>query len=311
MATIVSTELKVYTGTTTSGTQVGSTITKQGSPASVNLNSTELGVALSAGTQYCVVARCSNDESYTTDWTNPYAFKTLIFTEILTLTGGNGHLSPELGFTYDTNDPNISVTDCGVYVSTSPTGTNPTQISAGDEQTAEQGWVITTLTENTTYYVIPYVVDQDNREYRGEWAEAEQASTGYNVPTVTITNVATTYNSITGNVAVSTNDTVSAVYATIVPTGGGTAHTINLTATTGTQTWSITDGDTDRDGNTITINSSTEYRITIYATNTHGGTGSAQATATTAAQSTATISITSISSITPTSAVANLSYSTT
>ena len=311
MATIVSTELKVYTGTTTSGTQVGSTITKQGSPATVNLNSTELGVALSAGTQYCVVARCQNDESFVTDWTNPYAFKTLIYAEILTLNGGNGHLNPELQFTYDTNNQDIYITECGVYVSTSPTGTSATRIAAPSQEDAEQGWTISTLQENTTYYVVPFVVDQDNREYMGDWADAESASTGYNVPTLTISNVATTYNSISGNVAVATNDTVSAVYATIVPTGGGTSHTINLTAATGTQTWTITDGDTDRDGNTITINSSTEYRITIYATNTHGGTGSAQATATTAAQSTATIAITSITGITPTSAVANLSYSTT
>lgn len=312
MATITQTELKVYLGTSASGTQVGSTITKQGSPSTIDLNSTELGVALSPGTQYCAVARCTNSDSYTTDWTTPpQNFKTLIYAEILTLTGGSGHLIPELQFTYDTNNQEIYITSCGVYVSTSPTGTNETKITAPSQQDAEQGWTINTLSENTVYYVVPFVVDQDNREYRGAWADAESASTGYNVPTVTISNVATTYNSITGNVAVATNGTISAVYLTIVPTGGGTANTINLTAATGTQTWSITNGDLDRDGNTITIGQSTEYRITIYAQNSDGGTGSGQATATTQAQSTATITLGPITDITPVSAIAHLSYSTT
>lgn len=312
MATIISTDIKVYEGTTTSGTQVGSTITKQGSPSTVNLNSTELGVALDPGEQYCVVARCSNDESYTTDWTQPYAFKTLIFAEIVTLTGGNASISPELSFTY--NGQVLTNSECGVYVSTSPTGTNATKITAQDEEEAEHGWTITSgLSENTTYYVIPYVIDDLGREYKGDWAEAEQISTGYANPTVTISNVATTYNSISGNFSVATNTTLSSVYIDLWETGGQTHYRINKSNVTGTQTFTITNGDTDDSPTpqTIVINPSTEYRITVYATNTGGGTGSAMATATTAAQSTATISITSITGITPTSAVANLSYSTT
>ena len=310
MATIISTEIKVYEGTTTAGQQVGSTITDStsGGPSSVNLNYSTLGAYLDPGEQYCVVARCTNNESYTSDWTSPYPFKTLILAELVTVTGGNGTLSPEMSFTY--NNQVLSVTECGVYVSTSASGTSATKKTASDEQEAEQGWTITGLTEATTYYVIPYVIDDLGREYRGDWADAETASTGYAPPTVTISNTATTYNSVSGNLNVTTNDTLSSVYIDLWATGGGTHYKINKSAVTGVQNFTITNGDTDNSSTpqTIVINQSTEYRITVYATNTSGGVGNAQATVTTAAQSTATISITGITNITPDSAVVGLSY---
>ena len=305
MATIISTEIQVFSGTTAT-TQIGTTITEQGSPSTVNMSYATLGVNLSAGEQYCCRARCTNDESYTTDWTAPYAFKTLIFTEILTLTGGNGTLAPELTFTY--NNQVLTNTECGVYVSTNSSGSNATKIPASDEQEAGQGWVITGLSEHTTYYVIPYVIDDLGREYKGDWANAETANTGYLVPTVTLSNMSSTYNSISGNVTISTNDTLSSVYLTIRPAGGGTSHTVNLTSATGVQNFTITDGDTDASSGTITISPSTAYIITVYAVNTSGGTGNGTANITTAQQSTATIAITSITGITPTSAVVNLSY---
>ena len=308
MATIISTEIKVYEGTTTAGQQVGNTITDStsGGPSSVNLNYSTLGAYMNAGEQYCVVARCTNDESYTSDWTSPYPFKTLILAELDTLTGGVGMLNPEMSFTY--NNQILSVTDCGVYVSTSASGSNAQKISASDEQEAGQGWQITGLNENTTYYVIPFVVDDLGREYKDEWSNAETANTGYLVPNVTVTNLVTTYNSIGGNLNVATNDTLSSVWIDIAATGGGSHYRINKTATTGTQTFSITDGDLDYQGNPISIASSTEYRIVVYATNTSGGTGNGQGIATTQAQSQATISITGITNITPVSARVLLSY---
>ena len=308
MATIIRTTLQVYEGTTTSGQQVGSDIVDltSGGPATVNLDSTTLGIALEAGEQYCVRAKCLNDEQYETAWTAPYPFKTLIYAEIRTLTGGNGVLSPELDFTY--NSQVVTNVECGVYVSTNVSGTNAQRIAASGEQEAGQGWVITGLNENTTYYVVPFAVDDLGREYKGSWASAESANTGYNVPVVTISNTTTTYNSVSGSFNVPTNDTLSSVYIDIWPTGGGSHYRVNKSAVTGLQTFTITNGDLDYQGNPIVINSSTEYRITVYATNTSGGVGSAQATVTTQAQSTATIAITSVDNIEPFSATVNLSY---
>lgn len=308
MATITQTTLQVFAGTTASGTQVGNNVVVQGSPATVTLDSTALGVALSAGEQYCVRAKCINDEQYETDYTAVYPFKTLIYAEITNITGGSGTIAPELTFTY--NNQVLTNSECGVYVSTNASGSNSQKIAASDEQEAGQGWTITGLAENTTYYVIPYVVDDLGREYKGAWAEAETANTGYNAPTVTISNTATTYNSVSGNLSVTTNDTLSSVYIDLWATGGGTHYHINKTATTGNQNFTITNGDTDNSSTpqTIVINPNTEYRITVYASNTHGGTGNAQATVTTASQATETIAITSITGITPFAATVNLSY---
>ena len=186
MATITQITLQVFSGTTASGTQVGSNIVVQGSPSTVTLDNTTLGAYLTAGEQYCVRAKCINDEQYETPYTNVYPFKTLIYAEIITLDGGNGKLYPELSFTY--NNQVLTVQECGVYVSTNASGTNSQKIAANDQQEAEQGWEITGLTENTTYYAIPYVIDGDGREYKGEWANAETASTG-STETIAITSV--------------------------------------------------------------------------------------------------------------------------
>ena len=303
--TITSTDVKVHAGTTASGSQVGSTITTQGSPSSVTLDSTTLGVALQAGHQYCVVARCTNSEGYTSPWTTAYTFKTLIYAEIIQLGGGVGSISPEMSFSYDHNA--ISIQSCGVYLSKNQSGASAVRYST-DEQGASQGWVISGLDENTTYYAVPFVIDNLNREYIGDWAQAESANTGYAAPTIVINNVATTYNSISGNVNVSTNDTVSSVTLRIIPTGGGNYQYKSLTATTGLQTWSVTDGDLDNSNNPITINPSTEYTVSIEAINTHGGSSRTDITATTQQQTTSTISITGITNVTPYSAVATLSY---
>lgn len=306
MATITQTQIEVYLGASGAGAKVGNTITKQGSPANVNLNSTELGVALNAGTQYSVKARCTNSDSVTSDWTAFYNFKTLIFAEILTISGGNASISPELQFTYNSND--ISIDSCGIYISTNSSGANAVKKTASDDQEAEQGWTITGLTENTTYYCVPWVRDNLNREYVGDWSEAETVNTGYGNPTVVISNVATTTDTISGNVTITTNDTLASAYIDLWPTGGQTHYRINLSNTTGLQTFSISNGDTDAQGNTISIQPSTEYRITVYAQNTSGGIGSDMATCTTAQAVPSTIAITGVDSITPTSAVVNLSY---
>lgn len=306
MATIVSTEIEVYVGASGAGGKVGNTITKQGSPATVNLNSTELGVALNPGKQYSVKARCTNSDNVTSDWTAFYNFKTLILAELVTVTGGNASISPEGTLTYTAAD--IGVDSCGVYISTNASGANATKYTASGEQEFGQGWTITGLTENTTYYVVPWVRDNLNREYVGDWSEAETVNTGYGNPTVVISNVATTTDTISGNVTITTNDTLASAYIDLWPTGGQTHYHINLSNTTGLQTFSISNGDTDRDGNTISIQPSTEYRITVYATNTSGGVGSDIATCTTAQAVPSTLAITGVDSITPSSAVVNLSY---
>lgn len=305
MATITYTRAKVYSDTTGT-TQVGQTIEVNGSPDKIDINKANLGVDLNPGSQYSVSVQCSNDEGYTTDWTSPYPFKTLILAELVSFTGGENSVKAKVICTY--TEGVLSINDAGVYLSTNASGAGAVKYSGTDAVNAGESWGITDLNENTTYYAVPYVVDDLGREYIGDWANASSVNTGYAAPAVTISNVATTYNNISGNVLVTTNDTLASVKLSIKPTGGGEYHYKTLSATTGTQAWSITDGDLDDSSDPIKINPSTEYRIQIEAINSHGGTGTAQATATTAAQATETIAITGVTAITPISATVNLSY---
>lgn len=312
MAEIISTELKVYAGTTSSGTQVGNTITDltSGGPQYINIDYAHLGAYLSPGEQYCAVVRCTNDEQYTTSWVPdpPYPFKTHILPEIVTVTPACGGLSVDMSYTY--NPQVITNRECGVYISVNASGANAQRIATTDEQETTQDWQLTGLLENQPYFLIPFVVD-DIGEWKPEWSEAEQCTTKYNAPTIGFpSEPTTTYNSITVSYSVSTNDTLSSVYVTLQPTGGGAAYRINRTAATGNQTFTITNGVTDDSSTpqTIVISPSTEYRITVYATNTSGCSGNNQRTVTTASQATETITITSISNIEPTSATVNLSY---
>ena len=313
MATIVSTELKVYAGTTASGSQIGNTITDltSGGPTHINIDYAHLGAYLSPGEQYCAVVRCTNDEAYTTSWVPdpPYPFKTHILPEIVTVSNGCGRLYVDMSYTY--NPQVITNRECGVYVSTNASGANAQRIATNNEQETTQSWELTGLLEHQDYYLIPFVVD-DIGEWAPQWSEAEgPINTLYKAPTFTFpSEPTTTYNSISVSFNVSTNDTLSSVYVTLQPTGGGAAYRINRTATTGNHSFTITNGQTD-DSNpsqTIVINPSTEYRIRFYAVNTSGCTGNDQKTVTTSSQATETITITSISNIEPTSARANLSY---
>lgn len=320
MATITSTELEVYTGTTSSGgSLVGTKITRQGSPDSICMNSdpTSLGVDLAPGTQYCCRARCSNSDQYTTDWTADHTFRTLILAELDSVTVGCESVNVVGDLTYDHQDPNIGVTQCGLYVSTAAGGTNPTKITIPEQSFDDaQGYDITTLNEHTTYYAVPFVLDQDNREYVGEWVNAETFTTKYNAPVITISNVATTYNSITGNINIASSDsTVTNVHLTIVASGGGTAWELDLTNAKGTQTFSIVNGDTADSStpagqNTIVINPSTTYNIRVYATNgeTGGCTGNYLVTATTTQQEQSEIDIINFTNVGTTSACASMWY---
>lgn len=313
MPTIVQTTLQLYRGTSASGTKVGNDIvdTTAGGPPTITLDYSTLGAYLNAGDQYFTRVKALNDEGYETDWNDPNAqrtFKTLILAEIVTIGSGNGVISPVLSFTY--NNQVLSVQDCGVYISTNAGGTNAQKISAGDVQTAGQGWDITGLAEGQTYHVIPYVVDNegDGREYKPEWTDAETANTGYKNPVVTLRaeDITTTYNKISGPFGVTSNDTLSSIYMTL-QASGGTLYRFDKTASAGTQFFTITDGERDSNNAIVSITPNTTYTINVYATNTSGGTGSAQASVTTKPQGTSTITITGVTA-TPTSATVTLSY---
>lgn len=337
---ITTTELEVYSGNAV-GTLVGTKITKSGSPSSINLNSTELGVALQPGHQYCCRARVYNTDLVWSDWTtinSASTFITLILAEFYNeaggevFTGGCGTLSPAIRCTKDVSV--IQTSDVGVYLSTSADGSNAIKVSAGTsdpEHAAGQGWQISAiggnlLAENTIYYAVPYVVDSLGREYVGDWSnDAESANSGYRPPVISMSNKVTTVNSLSASLNVTTNGTLNSIIVYVKSASEQSYHPFTLTAQTGLQNFTIADGDTDDNGNTISIAESTEYHVYVNAWNRRAAEGGGyendcpsryplnnatpnyEAFITQAAVA-GYVRIDSISNITPTSAVANLSY---
>lgn len=336
---ITTTELEVYSGNAV-GTLVGTKITKSGSPSSINLNSTELGVALQPGHQYCARARVYNTDLVWSDWTtinSASTFITLILAEFYSaggsaFEGSCGKLSPAIRCTKDVSV--IQTSDVGVYLSTSADGSNAIKVSAGTsdpEQAAGQGWEISAiggnlLAENTIYYAVPYVVDSLGREYVGDWSnDAESANSGYRPPVISMSNKVTTVNSLSASLNVTTNGTLNSIIVYVKSTSEQHYHPFTLPTQTGLQNFTIADGDTDDNGNTISIAESTEYHVYVNAWNrraTAGGgyendcpsryplanaTPNYEAFITQAAVA-GYVRIDSISNITPNSAVCNLSY---
>jgi len=333
---ITKTELEVYSGNAV-GTLVGTKITKSGSPSSININSTELGVALQPGHQYCCRARVYNTDLVWSDWTtinSASTFITLILAELINeggsvFGGGCGTLTAYVECTYDNNV--IHPSEVGVYLSTSASGTNAIKCAAPDVSDADQGWDITAIggnpvAENTTYYAIPYVVDSQGREYRGDWTnDAESANSGYRPPVITMSNKVTTVNSLSASLNVTSSTTINQITVYVRAAGQSTYQPFTLTAQTGLQNFTIANGDLDDNGNQITIAESTEYQLYVVAWNRRAAQGGGyendcpsryplsnatpnyEAFITQAAVA-GYVRIDSISAITPISAVCNLSY---
>lgn len=301
--TIVRSDVKIFSDSAMT-TQVGNTITTNSDATAIIADYTSLGVNLAPGTNYWASARCTNSESYTSPWTSAFNFKTLILVQSVGQpSAGATVIGMDCRATYGSA---VSPSELGYYISESANGANATRVVARDEQQWEQ-FDITGLTEHTLYYIIPFVVDNLNREYHPDWSAADDVMTSYSRATITFAGIQTTHNSISPTVSITSTTSITAGFVTI-QAQGGTQYKLNLTNNTGSQTVTFTDGATDANGNTIAILPSTTYTVVASVTNS-GGTNTANTTATTAATPTSEISISSITNITPTSATVNLSFS--
>lgn len=311
--TIISSELEIYSGAGSSiGQKVGNSIITQGDSTSINVNYSTLGVNLSAGSQYSARARCTNSDEFTSDWSAYYSFKTLANA----LFADKSATSNSITFCGEIQTTSaVQVVECGFYYSTSETGVNATKVASTDIQgygqpgvtatNGEKGYVVQ---EHTTYYMIPYCIDSDGREFKDDWANAEEIETPYSKASIT-NDITTTYNSVTGDYTYSSTTSVTEVSATLQAVGGGDIYVIELDPNMTSNTFTFTDGDEDSEGNTIVINPNTEYRVVVNVVNL-GGRASNTQTATTQQQQTSSITITSVTNITPRSAVVNLSFGT-
>ena len=345
--TIVSTELEVYKGLNPTGTAAFQT-TQQGSPASILVGNAQMGGtnALLPGNQYCARARCTNSESYTTDWCTPRTFKTLpsiAFPETggsvdLNIVQVNGVWTLMLGDFTEEDDGTHDGTGAGticwdanvmsiarVFVSIADTGSqNPGGESLHvttfytDLQGIGQGYAITetTMTShgaqfnfegNHTYYVWLGVTDDIQDASRTYWTPAQTVSTAVAQPVIAITNPTHTFDSVGATVNVTTTETITSIVATLTPTGGGATYTKTL-STSSPQTVVFQNGQTDSQGTTMQIDPNTTYRLTIEVVTPQHASTTASTTITTDPQAVSTLAITSVTNVTPSAATVNLTY---
>jgi len=127
-----------------------------------------------------------------------------------------------------------------------------------DVQSPQGGVDITGLSENTTYYVAPFVIDEFGRKYVN-MSLIRQVAVPYNVPSIIWTGIATVgSDSFTQNINVASTAAVTNVTVSYQEQGG-TAQTFNLQAQTGTQTVSLSG-----------LSPNTPYTVRVYATNSAG-----------------------------------------
>lgn len=342
MATIITTELEVYKGTSVIPGNLIKALTEQGSPASVILDDTSLDPGyLMPGCQYSVRARVTNDEQYTSDWTSLRNFITQVAINWPELQGGvkdihmqysggrwvlvlgdmdvhdDGTYEDEAGYIcYDASAVTAANIRVRMYVNNVNNFNtavykefdlnNLPSFTIANNELPGLGAQFS-FQENTTYYVWIAVTDNTSdvtRLYVNP--SGATASTAYAPPVVTLSNPTHTYNSVGAVVSAQSSEQITGVQVRCVDLGGGTIFVKNLSATTQPQSFTFTDGDIDANGNTVVINDNTTYRVSAFVT-TATQTASSYIDITTDQQAVSSVAISGVT-VTPTSATVAITY---
>ena len=163
-----------------------------------------------------------------------------------------------------TSDGDGNISDCGfVYAKTSePTVSNATKVSCGKMQSGAFAKNVTGLSDNTTYYVRSYVVNEAGTSYGEETNFATLEIVKPTVGDVTVGRVTYKSVSLSANVTSSGNGTLSDagfVYSTS-PNPGMTNHKVSCGKTS------------DLSVKVSTLMPETKYYVRAYATNEKGTT---------------------------------------
>lgn len=235
----------------------------------------------------------------------------------------------EAGCNYNSTD--TTPAKIWVYIGKSTVQTNAVKIQYSPQAFFQGGMTITNtdltsagaqwgFDEDTPFYVWIGVTDNSNSDGTAAndsrlYINSSYASlqTAIATPVATIGQISSTYNSVTvSNVsATSTSETISSGYIEISTSNSfaaGQTSRINLSNPI-PSTFTITDGDTDYQGGTISIQPSTQYFVRIaVATTTYPTTYSNVANTTTPAAVTGTIYISGITNVSPSGATVNIGY---
>lgn len=226
-------------------------VTTQGASTAITVDD------LAEGSEYWATAQVTDDGGLTSNESSPYRFYTLPDVDWFSQpVATSSTISAQLEGVTDT----VTISRYGLVYDTNSTFTNPTYY---DEP--QGGIQITGLSEHTTYYVRPYVIDEFNRRWINE-SLTVTLTTSYAVPTVTWSGTSTLgVTTWSQDVNITSSDTLTSVYVEYTPAGGST-QTLNLTATTGTQNVSLTG-----------LNPNTSYDVVVKAVSASGmGTSTTQ-----------------------------------
>lgn len=308
MAEITSTEVKVYLKTKSDSTLVG-TITLDGEQASVFMGLSTLGKNLNPGSKHYAEARCTNSDSFTSEWSNLFPFTTLIKGIINSLTVESDMVVVD-DFELEYDDEDITPATIYLEYSEYATGQDAVELEYRD-LTAVSGAKIT-LGQNKTYYFNWKVLDSEERTSQGDWTNAYQIFVPFIKPVIAVDEVGSKLDAVSTTFRVTSSDVLSVKEVGLRLAGSETTLYVydmqNFTDGS-LQSMTFTTGATDRDGNTIEILPNTTYELVYEATNSAGTTVVTQTT-TTPAQAESSVTITGVSDITTNSATVNLTYGT-
>lgn len=259
MANLQLTEIKVYSDSSAT-TQIGNTIiTNEPNSLSVKVDSSTLGATINYGEKYWVKARCKDVANQYSEWTDAQSVVTL--PRLVISPSANADLTIDVAMTFTMNTAVVQIVSQGVYVSEYADGRNARKIT----KTGVGILNFSVDKENTNYYIIGWYNDSLGREWMGNWANAASVTSGYLRPQIQISDIAATYYSISGIIDVQTNETVDAVGVNVIETQDmQTLYELDLTATTGAQTFNVVSGQRDRNGTLIDLQESTDYIFQFY-----------------------------------------------
>lgn len=246
---IIQSVIRIYDAATALPTDLVTQKTTSGPSTSITIDDN-----LEEGTNYWATAQVEDDSHIQSAESAPFAFSTLPDVEFFSApTAGSDYISAQLnGITQD-----VTISYYGLQYSTS------SSFSPLNEAQDAQGYVdIYNLTEHTSYWVRPFVIDQYNRKWVNTGL-ARNITTAYAKPTLTWTGISTiSATSWSQSINIQSLDALTSVVCTYTP-AGGSAQTMSMSATTGTQTCSLTG-----------LTPNTTYTVVVRATNSAGYTDS-------------------------------------
>lgn len=266
MANLAKTELNVYSDAS-GATQLGHTLTQISDATNVLVDYNGIGDDISPGEEYWVKVRVTDTLNRTSSWT-PLA-KVVTYPE-LQVTAAPDNMQTRVYIDAIYNSGAMEITNSGVLMSTDPDGAGAQSFNIPINEFTN----IPLTEEDTDYYLVGWCDDTLGRHYVQPWSYAAAVTSGFNEPTVNFMNVDPTSDLVYGILNISaTNPSIpiNGVWILLYDDSNNLLNRIKLNDQLGMQAFGFQNGDTDYDGNTITISPDTDYKLVADVSYTYDG----------------------------------------